>query len=316
MILLVTNARDLTTDFVVLELRRRGLPWFRLNTERLPTSCVHLGWEADEDWSIAFEAAGVRGADVTAAYFRRPGAPEIDPAIADPAERTYCEAEWAAWLKSLYLRLEPLWLNSPNAIGLAEDKPRQLRAAQRLGFQIPDGLVTNDPKRLAAFVESGASIAKPLREALLDGAEEAVMFTSRLDRAEARDESSIRAAPVILQREIAKAADLRVTVVGDRVFAAAIDSQDQPEAIVDWRRGASRNLPHREISLPPDVVGKCTDLVAELGLTYGAIDLVEDRGGDYWFLECNPNGQWAWIETRTGLPIASAIVDHLASRVA
>ncbi|MGH3800408.1 MAG: hypothetical protein ACRDTD_09805 [Pseudonocardiaceae bacterium] len=28
-------------------------------------------------------------------------------------------------------------------------------------------------------------------------------------------------------------------------------------------------------------------------------------------LECNPNGQWAWIEDETGLPISSALADAL-----
>jgi len=48
-----------------------------------------------------------------------------------------------------------------------------------------------------------------------------------------------------------------------------------------------------------------------LGLRFAAIDLVLDQTGEYWFLEANPNGQWAWIESRTGLPISSAIVDEL-----
>ena len=46
-------------------------------------------------------------------------------------------------------------------------------------------------------------------------------------------------------------------------------------------------------------------------LGFGAIDLIQDRDGAHWFLEINPNGQWAWIETRTGQPIATAIVDWL-----
>ena len=52
-------------------------------------------------------------------------------------------------------------------------------------------------------------------------------------------------------------------------------------------------------------------LVDELNLRFGAIDLIRDVNGEYWFLECNPNGQWAWIENRTGLPISAAIVDEL-----
>jgi glutathione synthase/RimK-type ligase-like ATP-grasp enzyme len=56
---------------------------------------------------------------------------------------------------------------------------------------------------------------------------------------------------------------------------------------------------------------KCILLAARLGLRFAAIDLILDRTGEYWFLEANPNGQWAWIESRTGLAISSAIVDEL-----
>ncbi|MNZ28723.1 hypothetical protein D3C78_459550 [compost metagenome] len=48
-----------------------------------------------------------------------------------------------------------------------------------------------------------------------------------------------------------------------------------------------------------------------LNLRYGAIDFVCDPQGNLWFLEINPNGQWAWIENLTGYPIAEAIVDEL-----
>ncbi|MCQ3024054.1 hypothetical protein NLO85_26790, partial [Pseudomonas savastanoi] len=37
------------------------------------------------------------------------------------------------------------------------------------------------------------------------------------------------------------------------------------------------------------------------------------QDGKLWFLEINPNGQWAWIENQTGYPIAAAIVDELES---
>jgi hypothetical protein len=35
--------------------------------------------------------------------------------------------------------------------------------------------------------------------------------------------------------------------------------------------------------------------------------------GDYYFLEVNPAGQWAFVEERTQLPITKAMVDLLAS---
>jgi glutathione synthase/RimK-type ligase-like ATP-grasp enzyme len=116
---------------------------------------------------------------------------------------------------------------------------------------------------------------------------------------------------MILQREITKRADVRVTVVGDRVFAAAISSQGSPETEVDWRRGGSGDLPYQAITLPDSLSALCVQLVNSLDLRFGAIDLVWDEDGVFWFLEVNPNGQWAWIETRTGHPITAAIVDAL-----
>jgi glutathione synthase/RimK-type ligase-like ATP-grasp enzyme len=310
-ILIVSNARDLTTDFVVLELQRRGVPYVRLNAETLPRAAIRLGAQNADDWSITLDDRRIDGAGVTAAYFRRPGEPEVDPGIADPSERSYASTEWSALLKSLYARLGAKWLNAPSAIVAAEDKPLQLMLAESLGFNVPESLVTNDPEAFEAFLAEHAAVAKPLRQALLDGETEKVIFTSRIDRAKARDPRAIAMAPMILQREVAKRSDIRVTVVGNRVFAASIESQGSAASEGDWRQGDGAALPHAAIQLPEAVHEQCVELVRAMNLLYGAIDLIHGQDGEYWFLEINPNGQWAWIETRTGQPIAAAIVDML-----
>jgi hypothetical protein len=315
-ILIISNARDLTTDFVVLEIQRRGLPYVRLNTEALPQARVRMGIESATDWTIETAAHRIDGASVTAGYFRRPGTPNPDPAILDSAERSYSASEWAALLKGLYLRLGPKWLNAPSAIALAEDKPHQLILARSLGFSVPEVVITNDPPGFEDFVARHQAVAKPLKHALLDGETEKVIFTSRLEKAAARDPRAIAAAPMILQREIMKRVDIRVTVVGERVFASAIHSQGAPDSEVDWRRGDGPRLPHEAVELPAAISLRCAELVNSLGLGFGAIDLIHDSDGVYWFLEINPNGQWAWLETRTGQPIAAAIVDALERKAA
>jgi hypothetical protein len=55
----------------------------------------------------------------------------------------------------------------------------------------------------------------------------------------------------------------------------------------------------------------CLAIVKQLGLHFGAIDLLETPDGDYVFLENNPNGQWYWIEMITGQPMARAMADLL-----
>ncbi len=316
MILLVTNKRDITTDFIVLELRRRGLAFHRLNSEDLPKAALRFWPGADQGWELDFGDGVLALRDVRVAYYRRPGIPE-PTVVRGAATRDYLANEWSAVTRSLWNALEDRWLNSPFAILRAEDKPRQLALAASLGFDIPSTLITNDFDAAAAFVGAGASIAKPLRHSLIERGETGeVLFTTRLEPLKLEDRQPVALAPVIYQREIRKAYDIRATVIGERVFAAAIHSQDKSETEVDWRSGTRLDLRHDPIALPTEVAEKCLSVTKALGLRYGAIDLVADEDGRHWFLEINPNGQWAWIERRTGLPIAAAIVDELTARAA
>jgi glutathione synthase/RimK-type ligase-like ATP-grasp enzyme len=310
-ILLVTNKRDLTTDFIVTELRRRGLAFHRLNSEDLPQASVRFDPRAARGWEIEFADLQLSLGDVQAAYYRRPGAPE--PKLGkDAATRKYLADEWSAVTKALWNALEGRWLSSPFAILRAEDKPRQLTVASALGFDLPETLISNDFEAASAFVARGDAIGKPLRHSLVERGETGeVLFTARLDPLKPMDRDAVSLAPVIYQREVHKAYDVRVTVVGERVFAAAIHSQDHDETEVDWRSGTRLDLRHEAIDLPADIVGKCRALTKALDIGYGAIDLIADQNGRHWFLEINPNGQWAWIERRTGLPLAAAIVDEL-----
>ncbi len=311
MILIVTSKRDLTSDFIVLELQRQGLPYLRLNTEDLPKGTFYCRPGFDDAWH--FELGGVPFdlAHVKAAYFRRPGTPEPLPEI-NEAERTYSTAEWQAMLQSLYWAIGDRWLNAPHAIALAEDKVRQLTLARKLGFRIPETLIGNAPAVAETFAAGGGVIGKPLRNAVVSGPwSDRVVFTSRVAIDARTEQLAIRACPLILQQEIKKRFDVRVTVVGQQVFAATKDSQSNPDTEVDWRRTSTPDLPHSPHSLPHEVAEACVALTKSLGLRFGALDFVLDPAGQLWFLEINPNGQWAWIETRTGHPIAKAIVAEL-----
>lgn len=311
MLLLVTNRRDITIDYVVAELKRRQTSFFRLNTEELSKARCTMDVFPRGAWSLSFEERVLQGADVRAAYFRRPAPPSNNSTISDDGEREYVDAEWGAFLKSLYARLDGFWLNSPMDIFAAEDKPRQLMLASEVGFNVPQALITNDIASVREVATAGPAIGKPLRQALINGEQERVIFTTRLKVLLDSDKESIALAPFIAQTEIKKQYDVRVTVVGQKVFATAIMSQEHEETTVDWRQGSRPDLKHECIKLPSEVEEQCLALMKCLNLCYGAIDLICDKQGKLWFLEINPNGQWAWIENLTGYPIAAAIVDEL-----
>ena len=114
--------------------------------------------------------------------------------------------------------------------------------------------------------------------------------------------------PSIVQRNIKKEYEIRVTVVNEAVFAAKVDSQSNADTKYDWRR---KKLKFECYDLPESISSKCISLVKRLNLKFGAIDLIKDKSGQYIFLEINPNGQWAWIEMDTGLLISDAIIKEL-----
>ncbi len=182
MLLLVTNRRDITMDYIVAELRRRNIPYFRVNTELLPQSLCTMDSHPRTAWSITLDGKTIRGDQVTGAYFRRPGAPIVPDEVVDPGERAYIEAEWSSFLKSLYTRLDGVWLNSPTDIWLAEDKPKQLLLAHEIGFNVPSATITNDIDSARQVAQLAPSIGKPLRQALLSGERERVIFTTRLGK--------------------------------------------------------------------------------------------------------------------------------------
>lgn len=162
-VLIVTNHEDVTTDFIVLELVNRDIPFFRLNTECVTQSTIRYFPDKGVD-SFVFDLNGqtVCLADVTSAYYRRPGIPIPAKEVEVEAYRDYCEAEWLSALKGIYSFLGDKWLNAPFAVEAAENKPLQLAIAKRIGFLVPDTCITNDPKVIRDFRTLGPMIAKRL----------------------------------------------------------------------------------------------------------------------------------------------------------
>ena len=188
----------------------------------------------------------------------------------------------------------------------------QLMRAKEIGFTIPETLVTNDRQKLKSFYLSKRNglVIKPLNQnRVIDGEHQKLIFTNRLTDHQVNNLEDFDLTPAIFQEWVPKQYELRVTVVGDSVFSAAVESQKDIETVVDWRR---KKLPFKKYQLPKEVEGKCVELVRSLNLSFGAIDLIRAESGDYFFLEINPNGQWVWIETETELPISDSIIGFLS----
>jgi hypothetical protein len=325
-ILIVTEHWDPHTDFVEPELERRGLRWVRLHLSDVPTmvSASYRVGDTPLAGTMTIRNTAIDLSEIRAVWYRRTERFTL-PKHLSPTEDRVARDECQAFVDGLWGWLgDATWISEPFAVRAASRKAEQLLRARRVGFQVPKTLFSNDPGRIREFVDGLAReglrcIYKPHGSIIVDVGEgkRGVAYTRLLGPAELDHLEEIRLSPGIFQQYVEKDAELRVTVVGSKVFACKIESQAHEATQVDWRAASwddpSESVPHVPTNLPKDVETFCRSLVHSYGLRFGAIDLVATPGGDYVFLELNPNGQWVWIEQRTGLPIASALVDELAS---
>jgi len=314
MILIVTNTEDITSDFVVNKLNRLGIPYYRFNTDEFgEKNGISLDFGQNKYKILDFDKQTIIDFyNIKSVYFRRPKLPHINFEGLTQAEHFFVANEVKYFFDGCYKLLEDkFWISQVNAIRQAEIKMYQLKIAHEIGFIIPDSLVANVPKDASAFVERNKNdcIIKPVKSGLLDDKENPrVIYTSILSPAHIQQLERIQVCPTYFQKRQDKIADIRVTVVGKRIFSAQIDSQDYEETSIDWRKGSNTILNYKSIELPTRLNDKCTSLVERLGLKFGAIDLVLNSNGQYVFLEINPNGQWAWIERKLDYDISGEIV--------
>jgi glutathione synthase/RimK-type ligase-like ATP-grasp enzyme len=248
---------------------------------------------------------------IRSVWYRQPAAP-ILPASLGPDERRFADGEVRATLSGLFQVFDWFWVNHPDRSRIAGSKILQLKTAQEIGFRIPKTLVTNDPERVRAFFHAcdGNIIYKPFYSGFFVGTENAC-FTSPVSLEKLSQIDLIANTPGIFQERLPKRIELRITVIGRKVFATEIHSQTATDSLSDWRRADIETLPHDVHALPHDIEARCLKLLDRFDLAYGAIDMVVTPGGDYVFLENNPSGQFGWIENKTGQPLTEALAKML-----
>jgi glutathione synthase/RimK-type ligase-like ATP-grasp enzyme len=214
------------------------------------------------------------------------------------------------------LSLQKRIMSPPANVWTAEHKIFQLALAQNVGLSVPETVVTNKPAEVTdAFKRFGGNmISKAVRSGFAEtDSEQLAIYTSQvLEEHLARVEDA-RWSPAIYQPLISKKCDVRVTVVGNRLFSVEIESQCDPASLIDWRRTTRPDLPHRSVALPKQISKGIHRLVKRLGLAFAAIDLIRTLDDKYVFLEVNPNGQWLWLDEILELGISESIADWLSS---
>ncbi|WP_028805442.1 MvdC/MvdD family ATP grasp protein [Streptomyces sp. 142MFCol3.1] len=305
-VLILTSEEDVTADIVVAKLHGMGTAVMRLDPADLPGKAVLSADYAHGDFEGHLSVNGhvLSMGGLRSVWVRRPGEPAAHAAHPSP----WLTAETRQALFGMLHSASTRWMNHPRSADLARLKPWQLRVAHLSDFAVPPTVFTTSPRLAQQFTEEHRDVVVKSASGPPPG-DPAMALPTTLIGPDA-DFSAVAAGPALLQRYIHKRADIRLTCVGARMFAARKTAEPGQ---VDGRYGDTGHA-WEAVSVPERIGKSVHEYVALAGLAYAAFDFAEDKEGSWWFLECNQGGQFGFVELETGQPISKEVALWLSQR--
>lgn len=302
-VLLISNRFDFSTDFIAVELAKQGIDYIRINRDELKDYSIEFDPIKPElkaqykDYSFI-----VSNEHLKSIYFRAPTFLRDIFQDGLSEEEQLIRTQWAAFVRSLCVFENVKWLNNPTDIYKAEIKPYQLYIANELGMKIPKTIISN----VTLNPDFEYIAIKSIDTAIVNnGDNEGFVYTEIYKKNELEEVKYT--SPFFIQQGLIPKIDIRVTVVENDVVAIKITSDKEIEE--DWRKYKYK-LTYTICDLPKTVYDFCINYTKKLNLNFGAIDLVL-HDNDYYFIEINPTGEWAWLQKNTGYKFDELIVKSL-----
>lgn len=302
--LVIADSKDFTSDYITIELNKRNKNYLRINRDKFNN--YKIEWDVLNGLlKIDIENTKyIINKDLKGVYYRAP------VYIRYYSENNYKEqlykSQWMAFVKNIICFDDAKWINNPVDTYKAENKMLQLRYANEIGFLVPKTIVINSPSTLIKREELYA--VKSIDTLFLrSGTEECFLYTNMLSGKDINN-AELSLAPLTVQELISPKVDLRITVIKNNVYSVKV-VKNNTGISDDWRKEKD-GVEFIPISIPKEIEDKCIKLVQKLGLKYGAIDMAFSNN-NYYFIEINPTGEWAWLVETAKFPIYKDIVDVL-----
>ena len=315
--LMISQEWDINAAAVSWGLAKMGIESLRVSSLIDPRlGPIALKSTHDSEWSSEYYG---KENVFRSCWYRRPSV-KINLKNTRECDRDYLNEEWNTLHRNVCSIndeiLRCLWVNKPYSASMAENKLYQLSVARKCGLSYPDTLVSNDPVAIKDFIKSHNNVIyKSFMPHLWHNLSSDInyaLYATLIDESMIGNDSSVLICPGIYQKYIDKKYDLRVTVIGNKVFSALIQSKDKL-AFIDWRRHSlGENIEICDSSLPTSYKSKIMKLVRSMGLAFGCIDLAVDKNNDIFFLEINQSGHFLFIEQAAPhFPLLSAMCSML-----
>lgn len=312
-VLIITHTGDNECiDTVSRYIHAAGGETVRFDADCYPLSVRLSTRFRDGQWKMLLEKEDVTCElqDVTAVWYRR--SHDMGKGLTEVIDREFIPATMQELRRTLAGMVEGLpcfQMERYSTYRRLDSKEEQLKVAARQGLLIPPTCISNSPEQVKNFIRQlpGPAIAKMQSAfAIYREGKEHVVFTNEVGEDDLQGLDTLGYCPMVFQQKIAKKLELRVTIVGQEIFAFSIDSQKEPNAQTDWRKeGVTLLNDWQPVTLPAGLQKQLLGVMKVYGLNYGAIDLILSPDDAYYFLELNPAGEYFWLDR---------LCDHAISR--
>jgi hypothetical protein len=302
MILLWGLPEDDPLAAVYRVLQERGASVFFLDQYEVLDSSLTLHVSAHVEGLLRVGERQVPLEDISAAYIRPyDSAGLLGGRAAHPRSSRFRHAlEFDAGLWG-WLDVTPaLIINPLGAMAGNNSKPFQAATIGALGFEVPDTIVTTDEERALRFWERHGTVVYKSVSGVRS-------IVSRLTSEHRNRLADIRWCPTQFQQYVS-GTDVRVHVVGDRLFACEILS-DADDYRYAGRQGLSVGM--RPFDLPLECANRCLELSKAMGLALAGVDLRRTPDDQWYCFEVNPSPGFTYFQAQTGQAIDQAIAELL-----
>ena len=297
MIFIATCSKDTTTDIVTGELDASGV--FRFNIDK------------PEDFSWDFHADGFRivdktadheitGKNITSFYLRKPMYIDSVDVPKYGCVENWRREETSELLNDFYRECQ-----NRNLVALVRSKNshygklRQLLAAKKYFHVAPWHFFHGE---LPEQLKRGRWVVKSMTQTPVGKSK--IFFVKEVNPA-ALDLSY----PWFVQERIEGEEEVTVVYVDGQTYAASaprdsFDMEDSRKTLMEHPRA----WPRCELSPAEECAIK--GFMDETGYRFGRFDFIR-KDGELWFLELNPNGQWAWLDEKNENGLVTMIADAI-----
>lgn len=318
-ILIITHSNDEEgIDNVIATLQYHNATVCRLNTNHYPSQIQLSSYYIDsvEQIILTNQNFTYNLREFDAVWYRRMRVEEGFPNdVADEhKEPAIEESKITLWGMLASLDTDKFVLDSIVNIRRADSKQLQLKIASQLDLHIPATLISNSANAVRSFGENFPMVISKMQYEFkihYEGSDVYRVYSYKWQAEELAELEDLDLSPMVFQEYVAKAYELRVTIVGNQFFCGKIPSQTSDKGKEDWRKDKGLVKQIKPYELPEDIKSKLLRLMDYFQLNYGAIDLIKTPEGKYVFLEINPVGEFSWLDEVLDKKISEAIANVL-----